>query len=36
MSFWEPRNINVSPPEEGGLNEAREAENNITISDSTL
>ena len=36
VSFWEPHNIMVSPQEEGGLNEAREAENNITISDSTI
>ena len=26
----------VSPPEEGGIKEARDAENNIIISDSTL
>ena len=36
VSFWEPHNIMVSPPEEGVLNQAIDIENNIIISDSTL
>ena len=32
----ELHNSMVSPPEEGGLKEARDEENNIIISDSTL
>ena len=36
VSVWELHNIVVSPPEEGGHKEARDADNNITISDSTL
>ena len=33
---WELDNIMVSPSEEGGLKEARDADNNITISDYTM
>ena len=36
VSVQEIHNIMVSTPEEGGLKEARNAENNIIISDSTL
>ena len=36
VSFQELYNITVSTSEEGGLNEARDADNNIIISDSTL
>ena len=36
VSVQELHNIMVIPPEEGGLNEARYADNNIIISDSTL
>ena len=35
-SVQELKNIMVSPPEEGGLKEARDADNNIIIGDSTL
>ena len=36
VSVWELYNRMASPPEEGGVKEARDAENNIIIRDSTL
>ena len=36
VSVWELHNSMVSPPEEGWLKEAKDADNNITISDSKL
>ena len=36
VSDWENCNRIVIPPEEGGLKEARDEENNIIISNSTL
>ena len=36
VSVRELNNIMVSPPDEGGLKEERDADNNIIISDSTL
>ena len=36
VSVQEIHNIMVSPPEEGGLKESRDKDNNIIISDSTL
>ena len=36
FSVWELHNSMVSPPEEGGLKEEIDEDNNIIISDSTL
>ena len=36
VSVREIHNSTLSPPEEGGMKEVRDAENNIIISDSTL